>query len=871
MKIKNLKTSSFGKFDSREWDELSPSVNVFYGQNEAGKTTLHHMMTHLLYGFKTMNPEKNRFVNHISQGLNVAGTVEENGDIHVERTLKKKGLSVVKDGTVYIGENEPLDLVEHIGRDTYESVYALNLDVLQPFKDKEWSVIESQLLQQFSGDTFKDAKDVLETIETEMKVIKKKTDRGNSIIKDLEEERREVFKKKRAMQDDLEEIERLQLKIDQLAASIDVLKKEKLEYHHKLNTLMVYMPVMKYLKERQELEKQLERYIEFKSLDSHTYKTSKKEVKRLYLKMDDVSEKISKFVYEKRKLLELLQQEELSEVEVNEMYQKYLKLEQLFSEEDELSRELLTQEKQFKRAFENTFEEGFKNEHIERITELNYLSIKSLVQEIESVYEEIKVLKRNKRTSNNGHTGSRIFMYVLLMAISGVAFYFYDHIIIDAVSMMMIGVGAMGIVYQIIRSRHKQLDEDDLFEERDLIRSRLLKELKGFKLSSIAKEYIGKEFLAQLVQLQAMAEQYNKDRNRYDAKKKKFEHIQMEVYEYIGLLGQSDSDQPFKAIMEQLENQKKHESRIAVINGQLDIFNDQLLDYEQVLNEQEAYLKDAESFLSELGNGDTELGLDQLNGKVKYELRLEELNKRLAEIDYDEYLLKDFMLSYKESGDQKWFDQDYLQTELELLTQSLNDKIIESGALEKDLSILKDKADLSSVMSELKAIDEELQTQKEAYDQLLLMHYLIETSESEYRKAHQPEVFKQAGQYLNQITSGKYSSLEVVEYKESKSKYAIHVQTDQGSKVVDQTFSLGTLNQIYLSLRLSLMDHLDEGYNKLPICFDELLVNWDSRRLNQIIEIIKMISVERQVMIFTCHDWLRDALSNQVDAKIFNL
>jgi len=65
--------------------------------------------------------------------------------------------------------------------------------------------------------------------------------------------------------------------------------------------------------------------------------------------------------------------------------------------------------------------------------------------------------------------------------------------------------------------------------------------------------------------------------------------------------------------------------------------------------------------------------------------------------------------------------------------------------------------------------------------------------------------------------------------------------------------STGTLEQAYLSLRLTIVDHLDEGAEKLPIFVDEAFVNWDEERRDRGLLALSELSKTRQVFAFTCH------------------
>ena len=61
MKFKNINLQSFGKFENRNFS-FSDRLNVIYGRNEAGKSTLSASLRYILYGFsawKTRNVETN--------------------------------------------------------------------------------------------------------------------------------------------------------------------------------------------------------------------------------------------------------------------------------------------------------------------------------------------------------------------------------------------------------------------------------------------------------------------------------------------------------------------------------------------------------------------------------------------------------------------------------------------------------------------------------------------------------------------------------------------------------------------------------------------------------------------------------------------
>ena len=65
--------------------------------------------------------------------------------------------------------------------------------------------------------------------------------------------------------------------------------------------------------------------------------------------------------------------------------------------------------------------------------------------------------------------------------------------------------------------------------------------------------------------------------------------------------------------------------------------------------------------------------------------------------------------------------------------------------------------------------------------------------------------------------------------------------------------STGTLEQAYLALRLAIVDHLDDGKERLPLFVDEALVNWDPPRRDRGLQVLAQLSETRQIFFFTCH------------------
>lgn len=58
---------------------------------------------------------------------------------------------------------------------------------------------------------------------------------------------------------------------------------------------------------------------------------------------------------------------------------------------------------------------------------------------------------------------------------------------------------------------------------------------------------------------------------------------------------------------------------------------------------------------------------------------------------------------------------------------------------------------------------------------------------------------------------------------------------------------------------------------RLPLFLDEVLVNWDGTRLENGLILLKDIAAQRQVFLFTCHQWLIDRLLSITSVQIIEL
>jgi len=160
---------------------------------------------------------------------------------------------------------------------------------------------------------------------------------------------------------------------------------------------------------------------------------------------------------------------------------------------------------------------------------------------------------------------------------------------------------------------------------------------------------------------------------------------------------------------------------------------------------------------------------------------------------------------------------------------------------------------VEEVLSEIRRLERER-------DRLLLLARLVEHAEARFREANQPGLLRRAEGHLARITGGRYSRILS---GNAENPHEMHLVADHlpAPAPIEPPLSTGTREQIYLALRLAIVDHLDAGREPLPLLLDELLVNWDPRRTEQGIGLLREISQTRQVFLFTCQPRLAEAVA----------
>ena len=97
---------------------------------------------------------------------------------------------------------------------------------------------------------------------------------------------------------------------------------------------------------------------------------------------------------------------------------------------------------------------------------------------------------------------------------------------------------------------------------------------------------------------------------------------------------------------------------------------------------------------------------------------------------------------------------------------------------------------------------------------------------------------------IAKITKGKYKKIYFSD------EQGLTVELENGNYVPAERLSIGTIDQLYLSLRLAMLDEISK--EKVPIILDEAFAYYDSERLKNILIYLATEFKDRQIIILTC-------------------
>lgn len=285
---------------------------------------------------------------------------------------------------------------------------------------------------------------------------------------------------------------------------------------------------------------------------------------------------------------------------------------------------------------------------------------------------------------------------------------------------------------------------------------------------------------------------------------------------------QLENNKILKQKEEILTNIEKIEKEINTEQEKLDVLknkNSMIKGQIALLNENNEKINETIKLL----NDELEVELSQEQEKIKKEYFGRINNEKLEEIINSNDIIKNLEESQKEQEEGK----------LKLKTLEIEEKNV-LPQLDKLVELEEKKEAMEDEHSALKNKEKVINT---------AIKYLTIAYE-EMKTTITPKFTQELSNSISEISNNKYNKVTINDEK------GILVENQRGEYIEADKLSVGTIDQLYLSLRLSMIDELSN--EKLPVLLDESFAYFDNDRLKNILIYLNEKLNKHQAIIFTC-------------------
>jgi uncharacterized protein YhaN len=155
----------------------------------------------------------------------------------------------------------------------------------------------------------------------------------------------------------------------------------------------------------------------------------------------------------------------------------------------------------------------------------------------------------------------------------------------------------------------------------------------------------------------------------------------------------------------------------------------------------------------------------------------------------------------------------------------------------------------------------------EQYARLRLASAVLRAGIDRYREKSQEPVLERASALFSSLTLGSFERL-TVDYDDSDEPVLKGVRPGTREPLGVSSMSLGTADQLYLSLRLATLEAYLDRREPLPLVVDDILIQFDNPRSSATLTALAELSRRTQVLVFTHHEHLRDLAASVVPAEL---
>ncbi|TYU46269.1 ATP-binding protein [Listeria monocytogenes] len=203
--------------------------------------------------------------------------------------------------------------------------------------------------------------------------------------------------------------------------------------------------------------------------------------------------------------------------------------------------------------------------------------------------------------------------------------------------------------------------------------------------------------------------------------------------------------------------------------------------------------------------------------------------------------IKEKELQLEESLQQIELEQEQIHASLAAQNHAI-DKLEEGGTF-------------AVLMQEFYSEKSKLQQISAEWTETKLALQMLQNTMQQLQEGKLPKTLKLASEYFNHLTSGNYRKVYLQDNR-------LQVESKDSIPFFPEELSQATKEQLYLAIRFALIDVIHKDF-PLPIIIDDGFVHFDSSRMGQMMQLLQKRKSENQVIFFTCHQETRKYFSSE--------
>ena len=884
MRFERIVVEGFGRLSGLDTGESPlPGLVGVHGPNEAGKTSLFHFLTAILYGFYPASREGNPYTPWSGDDIEGRAVLRlsdgQEWRIH-RRLLSSPWGELSRNGTVEKLRNRELPCTEHVSLGLFRQVYALTLADLAGLEGESWTAVQDRLVGAMGATDLAPARETWRSLEDEASSLWRPDRRGKPRARELENRLRDLRERLREARDRDRELREKDRSLASLREELKETRLRRREVKAEIDRIQTLLPVRLQLRRIQELREvagdpesledlppdpgaRLEELRERLGTLRHRRAALEERISRRERPAGEVSAGSRRILDAEEKIHALVSRERL--------------LEEIRSRRAALEQALGETERRIRSHRGEVFDAaGTAPPGPDLIRDLPTGVLRERIREYRGAKEERlsrEAARRWAPPSEAGEgdawaAGALLGVGVLLLAVAATG---GGGPILPAIGGPVTLLGALLLVLRL-RKRSARAGGEALGDALEAARRReeearrqvgdLLADLP-VRRSHLEDPSL--ELPATLDRIRELLEDREERSRRLEEAKSDLAGIRERLATLGRELDLDLPDEPGPALhtLERFLRKAAEEEREArAASQEMERRREEILRLDQEIDEVRGDLEALESRLASQGGGDPDEGARRAGHRLKALTRarsiLEELERTHPDLDE----LRSRIRKADREGASWTVEEDALargQDAEEVLTERTEALARRISALETDIGHLRRGESADQVQGAVDAVKAELTETIRERDRLHVLALLVREADRRFREAHQPDLVRKAGAHLATITGGRYRAIRVGEV-DGRETFFLEGPGYPHALEVDEPISRGTREQVYLALRLAIVDHLDEGAETLPLFVDEAFVNWDRARRTRGLDLLAELARDRQIFVFTCHQETARAL-----------